>query len=143
VTTRVQYNKQEHTCNVHFWTDQSIKLYPFSAYARAEQAYSVSGYNRFSNPFFTLLYPYRPFQRPKGKGKGSTFLGRGIALPFLRPRHWRWGWGLSTTPRPLYPRERPGTHCISRDLLVNYWEKQACCSVTYSRGGGLIIFGER
>ena len=38
-------------------------------------------------------------------------VGRGIALPFLRPRHWRWGWGVSTTPRPLYPRERPGTHC--------------------------------
>ena len=23
----------------------------------------------------------------------------------------RWGWVLSTTPRPLYSRERPGTHC--------------------------------
>ena len=30
-------------------------------------------------------------------------VGRGIALPYLRPRHWRWGWGVSTTPRPLYP----------------------------------------
>ena len=38
-------------------------------------------------------------------------VGRGMPLPFLRPRHWRWGWGVSTTPRPLYPRERPGTHC--------------------------------
>ena len=37
--------------------------------------------------------------------------GRGIALPFLKPRHWRWGWVVSTTPRPLYPQERPGTHC--------------------------------
>ena len=26
----------------------------------------------------------------------------------------RWGWVVSTTPRPLYPRERPGTHCYSR-----------------------------
>ena len=24
----------------------------------------------------------------------------------------RWWWVVSTTPRPLYPRERPGTHCI-------------------------------
>jgi hypothetical protein len=24
----------------------------------------------------------------------------------------RRGWVVSTTPRPLYPRERPGTHCI-------------------------------
>jgi len=23
----------------------------------------------------------------------------------------RRGWGVSVTPRPLYPRERPGTHC--------------------------------
>ena len=23
----------------------------------------------------------------------------------------RWGWLVSTTPRPLYPRERPGTCC--------------------------------
>ena len=23
----------------------------------------------------------------------------------------RWRWVVSTTPRPLYPRERPGTHC--------------------------------
>ena len=23
----------------------------------------------------------------------------------------RWGWVVSTTPRLLYPRERPGTHC--------------------------------
>ena len=22
------------------------------------------------------------------------------------------GWVVSATPRPLYPRERPGTHCI-------------------------------
>ena len=22
------------------------------------------------------------------------------------------GWVVSTTPRPLYPQERPGTHCI-------------------------------
>jgi hypothetical protein len=24
----------------------------------------------------------------------------------------RWGWVVKTTPRPLYPRERPGAHCI-------------------------------
>jgi hypothetical protein len=23
----------------------------------------------------------------------------------------RWGWMVSATPWPLYPRERPGTHC--------------------------------
>jgi hypothetical protein len=24
----------------------------------------------------------------------------------------RWGWVVNATPRPLYLRERPGTHCI-------------------------------
>jgi len=33
-------------------------------------------------------------------------LGRGIAVHFLRPRHLRWGWGVSTTPLPLYPLYR-------------------------------------
>jgi hypothetical protein len=36
--------------------------------------------------------------------------GRGITIQ-LRPRHWRWGWVVRTTPRPRYPLERPGTHC--------------------------------
>src|SRR5215510_3274133 len=35
---------------------------------------------------------------------------RGIALSFLDLGARR-GWVLSTTPRPLYPRERSGTHC--------------------------------
>jgi hypothetical protein len=37
-------------------------------------------------------------------------VGRGIALLFLDLSARR-GWVVSTTPRPLYPRERPGTHC--------------------------------
>jgi hypothetical protein len=36
--------------------------------------------------------------------------GRGTALIFL-DLGTRRGWVVSTTPRPLYPRERPGTHC--------------------------------
>ena len=24
----------------------------------------------------------------------------------------RWGWVVNATPRPLYPQERPGAHCI-------------------------------
>jgi len=36
---------------------------------------------------------------------------RGIAVLFLHP--WRWmGGGGNTTPRQLYPRQRPGPHCI-------------------------------
>ena len=34
-------------------------------------------------------------------------VGRGIALTTAL----KMGWGVSTTPRPLYSRERPGTHC--------------------------------
>jgi len=33
---------------------------------------------------------------------------RGIALCNLGTR---WEWVVNATPRPLYPRERPGTHC--------------------------------
>jgi hypothetical protein len=37
-------------------------------------------------------------------------VGRGVDLLFLDLGATR-GWMVSTTPRPLYPRERPGTHC--------------------------------
>jgi hypothetical protein len=51
------------------------------------------------------------------KGKGTCNRpedlerGRGIALlfPGLGARR---GWVVSTTPRPLCTRERPGTHCV-------------------------------
>jgi hypothetical protein len=35
---------------------------------------------------------------------------RGIALS-IRDLGAKMGWVVSTTPRPFYPRERPGTHC--------------------------------
>jgi len=35
---------------------------------------------------------------------------RCIALLFLQPRR-QMGWVIRATLRPLYPRERPGTHC--------------------------------
>jgi hypothetical protein len=44
--------------------------------------------------------------RPQRAQRGS----RGIALLMLDLGATR-GWVFSTTPRPLYPRERPGTHC--------------------------------
>jgi hypothetical protein len=51
------------------------------------------------------------------KGKGSPNRpevpegrGRGIDLLFLDLRTAK-GWVVSTTPRPLYPREISGTHC--------------------------------
>jgi hypothetical protein len=40
----------------------------------------------------------------------SVIIHAKIALPFL-DLGTRRGWMVSTTPRPLYPRERPGTHC--------------------------------
>jgi hypothetical protein len=48
-------------------------------------------------------HPITGHQGPRG---GS----RGIALLILYLGA-RWGWVVSTTPRPLYLRERPGTHC--------------------------------
>jgi hypothetical protein len=46
-----------------------------------------------------------PRNRPEGPEGG-----RGIALLFIDLGARR-GWVVSTTSRPLYPRERPGTHC--------------------------------
>ena len=44
--------------------------------------------------------------RPESYGRG----GRGISLLFFDLGA-RMGWVVSTTPQPLYPRERPDTHC--------------------------------
>jgi hypothetical protein len=44
--------------------------------------------------------------RPPRVQRGS----KGIALLFY-DLGVRRGWVVSTTPRPLYPRDRPGTHC--------------------------------
>jgi hypothetical protein len=46
-----------------------------------------------------------PRNRPESLEGGS-----GIALLFL-DLGTRMGWVVSTTPWPLYPRDRPGTHC--------------------------------
>jgi hypothetical protein len=47
---------------------------------------------------------------PRNRPEGSEGGVRDIALlfPDLGARR---GWVVSTTPRPLYPRERPGTRC--------------------------------
>jgi hypothetical protein len=52
-----------------------------------------------------------PYNRPPRAQRGN----RGIALLILNLGVRR-GWVVSTTPRPLYPRERPGTHCSYRRL---------------------------
>jgi hypothetical protein len=46
------------------------------------------------------------YNRPRRAQRGS----RGTALLIL-DLGGRRGWVVSITPRPLYPRERPGTHC--------------------------------
>jgi hypothetical protein len=37
-----------------------------------------------------------------------------LSSPYTRPQTpQRWmGWVVNAIPRPLYPRERPGTHCM-------------------------------
>jgi hypothetical protein len=72
---------------------------------------------------YIYLLPLHPFMVSTGtplllKGKGHPITGhqkprggsRGIALLILDLGSRR-GWVVSTTPRPLYPRERRGTHC--------------------------------
>jgi hypothetical protein len=55
------------------------------------------------------LIPWRlPYNRPPRAHRRR----RGIALLNLNLGVRR-RWVVSTTPRPLYPRERPGTHCTA------------------------------
>jgi hypothetical protein len=50
------------------------------------------------------FHPRTGHEGPEGGGYiySSTLFNLGV----------RWGWAVNTTPRPLYPRERPGTDCI-------------------------------
>jgi hypothetical protein len=59
---------------------------------------------------------------------GSSEGDRDIALHSL-DLGTRKGWLVSTTPRPLYPRERPGTHCtggwVGPRAGLDVWENLA------------------
>jgi hypothetical protein len=67
--------------------------------------------------FIRSCPPYRrPFLHPQPedapcRGDRDPHSWSCIALLFLNPGA-RWGWVVNATPRPLYPRERPGSHCI-------------------------------
>jgi hypothetical protein len=58
--------------------------------------------------------------------KVAQRVGRGIAVLFLDLGARR-GWVVSITPQPLYPRERPGTHCtggwVGLRAGLDAWEK--------------------
>jgi hypothetical protein len=58
------------------------------------------------NDFPNALYIYVKVNRPRRAHRESS----GIALLILDLGARR-GWVVSTTPRPLYPWERPGTIC--------------------------------
>jgi hypothetical protein len=60
----------------------------------------------FANNTALILVAKSPHNRPPRAYRGS----RGIDLLILTLGAIR-GWVVSTTPRPLYPLERPGTHC--------------------------------
>ena len=45
------------------------------------------------------------------EGPEGVYIYIYIYILFLYPQHER-EWVVNATPRPLYPRERPGTHCI-------------------------------
>jgi hypothetical protein len=59
--------------------------------------------------FSVITTPVFKVKVPRNRPEGPDG-GRGIALLFLDLGATR-GWVVSTTLRPLYPRERPGTHC--------------------------------
>ena len=69
-----------------------------------------------SSKYISLKTKYTGVIIIKGKGKGSPYNrprrpSGGIAILFFKLGV-RWRWVVSSTPRPLYPQERPATFCI-------------------------------
>ena len=56
------------------------------------------------NQRFRYSTPYNRPWRHRGEYRYSCTLLFNVGA--------RWKWVVNATPRPLYPRERPGTHCI-------------------------------
>jgi hypothetical protein len=56
--------------------------------------------------FWYYLGKRSPYNKPPRAQRGSRTIARLILDLGARK-----GWMVSTTPRPLYPRVRPGTHC--------------------------------
>jgi len=60
----------------------------------------------FSHPLYPKgkgkVHPIIGHEGPEGEWRYSSTLSLTSALD---------GWMVNATPRPLYPRERPGTHC--------------------------------
>jgi hypothetical protein len=48
--------------------------------------------------------PITGHEGPEGEWRYSSTLSLNLGA--------RWGWVVNSTTRPLYPRERPGTHCV-------------------------------
>ena len=64
-----------------------------------------------ANMFSYSLQVTQKIKFPPLRATMALRAGKGIALPNLRPRHWRWGLGSAPTPGRSTPEERPGTHC--------------------------------
>jgi hypothetical protein len=73
-----------------------------------------------------------PYNRPWRARRGS----KGMALLILDLGA-RWGWVVSTTPRPLYPREWPGIHCTGD--WVGPRAGLDVCKITHPTGISLLF----
>ena len=50
------------------------------------------------------MSPYNRLRKPRGGVEVYPYSFFNLGA--------RWDWMFNVTPRPLYPREKPGTHCI-------------------------------
>jgi hypothetical protein len=89
---------QHHT--IHHSTIQ--QMYSSNVPAVNKNSHGTLKQNPYRFDYCKVKVPHNRLEGPEG--------GRGIALLFLELSAKR-GWVISTTPRPLYPQERPGTHC--------------------------------
>jgi hypothetical protein len=87
----------------------------------SQQKWFLTKYHKWDTLWVAMYIPYKTafnHKKPEveGKGKGHPITGhegprgRGVALLILDLGARR-GWVVSTMPWPLYPREKPGTHC--------------------------------
>jgi hypothetical protein len=119
VSTNI-FNHNQHTLYESFYyvtTCFDPELGSLSSHDTIIWMYTVAKYSTIWKSFsFTLNTLFKMYvhckrakfalqQAPKAQ-RGR----RGIALLILDLGDRR-RWVVSTTPRPLYPRERPGTHC--------------------------------
>ena len=85
-------------------TKKSAHIYTFKFQSRTKQFHYYSRDSKCIGKGKGKVLPITGHKGPEGEQIYSSTLPLTSTLDG--------GWLVSTTPRPLYPRQRPGTHCV-------------------------------